>query len=27
LEDAELMPVISDEEHAARRDALQALLG
>jgi len=27
LEDAELVPVISDEEHAARRDALQALLG
>ena len=26
LEDAELMPVISDEEHAARRDALEALL-
>jgi hypothetical protein len=27
LDDAELIPVISDEEHAARRDALQALLG
>jgi hypothetical protein len=27
LEDAELIPVITDEEHAARRDALQALLG
>ena len=27
LEDAELMPVISDEEHAATRAALQALLG
>jgi hypothetical protein len=27
LEDAELMPVISDEEHAATRDALEALLG
>ena len=26
LEDVELMPVISDEEHAARRDALEALL-
>jgi hypothetical protein len=26
LEDVELMPVISDEEHAATRDALQALL-
>jgi len=27
LEGAELMPVISDEEHVARRDALQSLLG
>ena len=27
LEDAELVPVISDEEHAARRNALQTLLG
>jgi hypothetical protein len=27
LEGVELAPVISDEEHAARRDALQALLG
>ena len=27
LEDVELMPVISDEEHAARRHDLQALLG
>jgi hypothetical protein len=27
LEDAELMPVISDEEHGARRDSLEALLG
>ena len=27
IEDAELIPVISDEEHAARRDALQSLLG
>lgn len=27
LEGVELMPVISDEEHAARRGALQALLG
>ena len=26
LEDVELAPVISDEEHAARRDALEALL-
>ena len=26
LEDAELMPVISDEEHAARRDALEVVL-
>jgi len=27
LKDIRLMPVITDEEHAARRDALQALLG
>ncbi len=27
MEDAELVPVITDEEHAARRDALEALLG
>ncbi len=27
LEDAELIPMISDEEHAATRDALEALLG
>ena len=27
LEGVDLVPVISDEEHAARRDALQALLG
>ena len=26
MEDAELVPMISDEEHAATRDALQALL-
>ena len=26
MEDAELVPIISDEEHAATRDALQALL-
>jgi len=25
MEDAELVPIISDEEHAATRDALQAL--
>jgi hypothetical protein len=27
LKDIRLMPVITDEEHAARRDSLQALLG